>query len=46
MEDGVFNDKYTFFNTIVACKETHRSTKIHREIGEPSEKDDHKNNSQ
>ena len=46
MEFGVVNDEYTFFNTHVECKETHRSTKVHRELGEPSEKDDHKNNSQ
>ena len=46
VEDGVVNDDNKFVNTPMECKETHRSTKIHRELGEPSEKDDHKNNSQ
>ena len=46
MEDGVVNDDNKFFNTPMECKETHRSTKLHRELGEPSEKDDHNKNSQ
>ena len=39
VEDGVVNGEYKFVNTLVACKETNRPTKIHRELGEQIEKD-------
>eukprot|EP00253_Pinus_taeda_P014286 PITA_14286 len=45
VEEGLAISEYTSGNISVACEETHRSTIIHRELGDPSEKGDQNDNS-